>query len=107
MLLVPLSATPSQTVNVILANQACTINVYQKFYGLFCDVFVNNAPIITGVLCLNQAYIVRSLYLGFTGDLAFFDTQGTSDPTYTGVGSRFVLLYLETSDLPSTYGLSV
>ncbi|MCP1257899.1 phage baseplate plug family protein [Acetobacter lambici] len=29
------------------------------------------------------------------GDLAFADTQGTQDPDYTGLGSRFVLVYAE------------
>jgi hypothetical protein len=43
--------------------------------------------------------MVRETYLGFIGDLSFTDTQGTSDPVYTGLGSRFVLLYLEASDL--------
>ncbi len=106
MLLIPLSPTPSQTLNVTLAGQACTINVYQKFYGLFCSIFVNQTPIIQGVLCLNRNYIVRSTYLGFIGDLGFIDTQGTSDPSYTGLGDRFALLYLEASDLPADYGLS-
>ncbi len=106
MLLIPLSPTPSQTLNVVLANQACTINIYTKFYGLFCDLSVSQVPIIRGVLCLNQNYIVRSIYLGFTGDLGFFDSQGTSDPTFPGLGSRFAFLYLEAADLPTNYGLS-
>jgi hypothetical protein len=106
MLLIPLAPIPSQTLNITLANQACTISCYQRFYGLFCDLFVDQTPVIQGVLCLNQNYIVRSLYLGFTGDLGFFDTQGTSDPTYNGLGSRFAFLYLEASDLPANYGLS-
>lgn len=106
MLLVPLNPVPSQATQIVLANQACTINVHQRFWGLFCDLLVNNAPIIQGVLALNANYIVRSLYLGFKGDLAFFDMKGTSDPTFTGLGSRFQLFYLTTTDLPATYGLS-
>jgi hypothetical protein len=105
-IIIPLNPLPSQTMIITLAQQACTINVYTKFYGIFCDLFVNNSPIIQGVLCLNANYIVRSLYLGFIGDLGFFDTQGTSDPSYQELGSRFRFLYLEQSDLPSTYGLS-
>ena len=105
--LVPLNPVPSQVINTVTtAGQTCTIKIYQKFWGVFCDLFVDNAPIIQGVLCLNANYIVRSLYLGFIGDLAFFDTQGTSDPTYTGLGDRFLLIYLDLDDLPPTYGLS-
>jgi hypothetical protein len=106
MFLIPLNSTPAQMLNVTLDNQACIINVYQKFYGIFCDLFVNNAPVIQGVLCLDRNYIVRSIYLGFTGDLAFYDTQGTSDPSWTGFGTRFAFLYLEATDLPADYGLS-
>jgi len=105
-LIVPLNAVPSQTLHIVLSGQNCTLNIYQSFWGLFCDVFVNNSPIIQGVLCLNANYIVRSIYLGFTGDLAFYDTQGTSDPTYTGLGSRFQLFHLVPADLPTTYGQS-
>ena len=113
MLVVPLQAVPNQFVQVTLNNQACSIHVYQKFWGLFCDLLVNQQPIIQSVLCLNANYIVRSLYLGFNGDLAFWDTQGQgfpsftgADPNYTELGSRFQLLYLAPSDLPSTYGQS-
>jgi len=105
-LIVPIVSTPSQTLNVTLAQQACTIRVYQKFWGVFCDVLVNQQPIIQGVLCLNKNFIVRSLYLGFIGDLAFFDTQGSNDPSFSGLGSKFLLFYLEKSELPPSYGLS-
>jgi hypothetical protein len=43
--------------------------------------------------------------VGFIGDLIFIDTQGTSDPNYTGLGSRFLLAYLSPTDL-ATLGLS-
>ena len=104
MLIVPLNANPNQTLTVGLGNQACQLDVYQKSGGLFMDVYVNNALIIAGVLCENLNRIVRSLYLGFAGDLVFFDTQGTNDPDYTGLGSRFVLVYLAPGDLPPGVG---
>ncbi len=106
MLIVPLASTPSQTLDVTLAGQACTIDVYQKFFGVFCDVLVDQKPIIRGTLCLNQNFLVRSLYLGFVGDFAFFDTQGSSDPSFQGLGTRFLLAYIEQSELPPNYGLS-
>jgi hypothetical protein len=101
---IPLQPVPNQTLMVQLAGQTCQINVYQKFYGLFCDLYVANTLIIAGVLCENLNRIVRSLYLGFVGDLGFYDTQGTSDPDYAGLGSRFLLIYLEASDLPPGQG---
>jgi hypothetical protein len=103
MIIVPLKATPNQTMQILLGGQSCVLNIYQTDYGLFMDVFVNNANIVYGVICQNLNRIVRSLYLGFVGDFAFQDTQGTSDPVYTGLGSRYQLIYLE-ADLPSGEG---
>lgn len=105
-LVVPLQPVPSQTVSVMLNNQACTINVYQKAAHLYVDLLVNNALIIGGVIAENLNVIVRSAYLGFIGDLAFFDTQGSqlpggpTDPVYTGLGSRYVLEYFAPAELP-------
>lgn len=99
MQIIPLQPVPSQLVTVQLSGQVCQIKVYQKFYGLFCDVSVNNTLIIGGVLCLNLNRIKRSDYLAFIGDLFFNDTQGTADPHYTGLGSRFNFMYLDASDL--------
>jgi hypothetical protein len=98
MLLIPLQPIPSQIVSANLAGQPTQIKVYQKMFGLFVDVSVNNKLIIGGVIARNGVKIVRSAYLGFIGDLFFDDAQGTSDPTYTGLGSRFSLVYLEPSD---------
>ena len=94
MLIIPLQPAPNQLVNVTLNNQSCTIAVQQNDWGMFLDLAVNAAPIINGVICENANPIVRSAYLGFIGDLAFFDLQGSEDPVYTGLGSRYVLAYL-------------
>ncbi len=99
MLIIPLKAVPSQNVATVLAGQSCQIAVYQKMFGLHLDLSVNDAPLIEGVLCFNLNLIVRDAYLGFVGDLVFIDNQGSSDPVYTGLGSRFSLAYLEAGDL--------
>lgn len=113
---IQLSAVPSQTINVVLAGQSCQIAVYQKTpvvdvygvaAGLFFDLVVNNVPITTGVKCLDRARLLLDrTYLGVVGDFMFLDVNGTgppdftgSPPDYTGLGSRFLLLYLEASDL--------
>lgn len=90
---IPLLAVPSQTLTVLLGAQPCRVNVYQKSTGLYVDLYVNDAPIVTGALALNNNLIVRDAYHGFAGDLIFYDTQGISDPTYDGLGARFVLLW--------------
>jgi hypothetical protein len=101
---VTLQPIPSQSLSASMGNQAVALNIYQTAYGLFMDVFVNGSLIIGGVLCLNLTRIVRDLYLGFSGDLIFLDTQGTTDPVYTRLGSRYSLIYLSPSDLPSGFG---
>lgn len=99
MLTIPLSATPSKDYSVLLGGQNCQIKVYQKTTGLYFDISVNDVPLVQGTICRDRVKLVRHAYLGFIGDFAFFDTQGTSDPVSTGLGSRYQLAYLEASDL--------
>jgi len=97
--IIPLQAFPSQQVQVQLNGQAVTLNIFQQAYGLYVDVFVGASAIIQGVIAENLNRIVRSTYLGFEGDFAFWDTQGEDDPIYTGLGSRFQLVYIDPTDL--------
>lgn len=90
---IPLIATPSQTLNVQLDAQSCRINVRQRRTGLFVDLFVQDAPIFQGVKALDRNRLVRDAYLDFTGDLFFVDTQGNDDPDYSGLASRFLLVW--------------
>ena len=99
MQIIPLTAIASQTLTIVLNNQICQINVYQKGAAVYVDLYVNNVLIIGGVICENLNRIVRSAYLGFIGDLTFYDTQGNLDPVYTGLGSRWILFYLDVADL--------
>jgi len=99
MQIIPISDTYSQTLKVTLAQQSCMINIYQKSTGLFCDLYINDSLIIGGVICQNINRIVRDAYLGFVGDLVFWDTQGMDDPSSPGLGTRFLFCYLETADL--------
>jgi hypothetical protein len=100
MLIIPLTSKPSQTLTTTLGGQQCALNIYQKPSGLYMDV-VSPAILdggLYGVLCENLNRIVRSAYLGFAGDLVFSDLQGTEDPVFTGLGTRFILAYLSASD---------
>jgi hypothetical protein len=98
MQVIPLQPVPAQTFNVTLGEQLCSITLYQRAYGMFLDLKVDDKQILTGALCMNLVKIVRSEYLGFIGDLCFNDTQGNEDPFYGLLGSRFVLLWLEPND---------
>ena len=93
---IPLVATASQTLSVQLGGQLCRINVYQKSTGLYLDLYVSDILVIGGVVCENFNPMVRSLYLGFRGDLYFWDNQGSMDPDYTGLDGRFLLFWDDT-----------
>lgn len=101
---IPLSALAYQDVTVSLSGQACQITLRQEIYGLFMDMAVNNEPIVYGVICQNRNRIVRDLYLGFKGDFFFNDKQGSEDPEYAGLGTRYQLVYVEPADLPAGEG---
>jgi hypothetical protein len=99
MLIVPLASVPSQSLTCLLGGQNCQINVYQKSTGLYLDLAVNDAPIVSTIIAVDRTLLVRESYLGFIGDIAFFDTQGYADPQYTGLGARWLLAYLTAADL--------
>jgi hypothetical protein len=100
MLQIPTQPVPNQTLQVQLAGQNCRIDIAQKRTAMFLDLYVDESLIIGGVICENKNRIVRSAYLGFIGDLGFVDTRGTDNPYFTGLGSRFIFVYLEATDPP-------
>jgi hypothetical protein len=73
--------------------------------NLYCDLAINGAVIWTGRLCLNLNCLNWYPHQGFVGQLMFIDTQGDSDPTYDGLGTRYQLAYYPTSSL--ALGVSV
>ena len=100
MLQIPLEPNPSQVVKAILADQQVQLFLYQKPEGLFIDINLNGTDISTGILCLNAVMLAVN-YSGFLGNLFFIDTQGSNDPTYDGIGTRYFLVYLTSEE----YGL--
>lgn len=121
---IPLIAKPAQSLSVVLANQACRINLYslnspgdilnpaipvrdlQSYPALYMDLLVGGQPVISCRICRN---LIRALldseYYGFVGDFVFVDTYAKSspgegvDPIYTGLGTQFQMVYLEAADL--------
>ena len=102
---ISLQPVASQQTQVVLDGQSCSISVYVKNQCMFFDLAVNGTQIIYAAQCKNLVSLVPTYYLGFTGYLIFFDTQGSDNPVYTGLGTRWVLLYLDSADLVK-YGIS-
>lgn len=99
MKIVPTTATPSQTLSVMLGGQNCQLAIRQKSTGVFLDVSVANRPVVLSALCLDRVRLLRHPHLSFVGNLAFVDTQGVADPDYTGFGARWQLVYFESGEL--------
>lgn len=92
---IPLTAVPAQRLSVTLGTQRCSISVYQKTTGLYFDLSVAGTLVVAGMICRNRVNLVRNRYItSFVGDLAIIDTQGNLDPDYTGLGSRYQLVYV-------------
>lgn len=94
MLTIPIEPAPSQVLKVVLNDQNCTIALYQKTTGVYCDLMIDDRVVWLGAVCQNNNPIFNYAYFGFLGQLAFTDTQGANDPVYTGFGDRFQLVYL-------------
>lgn len=97
---IPIQAVPSQILQTVLGGQNCQIAIYEKDQGVFVDLNSNGTDISVAVIARNAVPLTWN-YSGFVGNLIFIDTQGKSDPTYTGLGSRFQLIYLAAADIMS------
>ena len=92
-LIIPIQPLPNQTFFVSVNNQNCTINIFSKWTGLFFSLSVDNSPVVSSRIIRNKLPIVNLAYNGFIGDFYMLDTQSNDDPIYTGLGSRWVLVY--------------
>ena len=92
--ILPIQALAAQSFDATLGNQDCAITLRQLATGLFIDLSKNGAQIISGAYCNDRVNLIRRKYLGFGGALYFVDTSGQgADPYYTGLGSRYLLVY--------------
>lgn len=90
---IPLSAVAYQQIKAPLSGQSVALTIQQRTNGLYMDVILNGVQILAGVLCQDRTWLAREAYLGMPGDLCFVDTQGQTDPVYTGLGGRYALIY--------------
>lgn len=103
MLRVPLSAQPNQTFSITLGGQPAQIAVRLIGTSLYFSLQNAAVPIVTTRICRNrQRLLLDSQYQPFVGDFFFQDTQGDTDPQYLGLDTRYVLYYMEASDLVTT-----
>lgn len=100
MIRVPLQAVPNQTLAITLAGQACQLALRQNGDNMYFDLTVNGTNIVLCRVVRNkQRLCIDAQYRPFVGDFLFNDTQGDTQPEYTGLDSRYLLYYLEQADL--------
>lgn len=92
---VPIIDAPSQKLTVNLGGQNADIALTMRLGNIYADVFSDGREVVSGRLCLNQEPIVREAFRPFAGELYFEDLQGNEDPVYGGLGSRFLLRWIE------------
>jgi hypothetical protein len=68
--------------------------VYEKTTGTYLDLYINELPIATTVLCLDRTPIPIEPYKNFIGSLMFVDVQGSNNPTADDFGTRYLLQWL-------------
>lgn len=108
-----IGAVPAQTFQVVLNGQNCSFSLYTRTGydfndvtlnttddSLYMDLSVNGVSITASAICLNEKrLLINRRYLGFDGDLMFVDTQGSEDPQYFGLGSRWQLVYATSTEI--------
>lgn len=104
MQIIPLSATPSQIVTCVLNGQNVQVSLYQKTTGMFIDCALNGVVIFSCFQVMTGVNLIQQSYYGFIGGLVMFDTQGTENPSYQGLGTRWVLGYLLPNEVPQWRG---
>lgn len=101
MQLIPIRPVPSQQLQVVLGGQNCQIALYQKPTGLFFDLQSNGDNICVAVIAQDSNPLNPITYSNFQGNLYLVDTQGNTAPVYTGLGSRYQLIYVTAAEYAS------
>jgi hypothetical protein len=94
MLEIPIKPVPSQNLSIVLDKEICKINIYVRGDHLYFDLIVGTTSITRCTIALNAVPLVKQNYLGFAANFIFIDTHGRDNPVYTGLGTRYKLIYL-------------
>ena len=94
---IPLSPIPNQSVSVVLQERNVALTLRTLDGTLYADVLCEGVPICAAHICQDrQLLTARSEYLGFPGlSLWFADLRGTSDPHWSELNTRYLLLSVE------------
>jgi len=107
MIQIPVNNVPNQIFNVTLETVLCRIKLQSKdnvlgynedpnalTSSLYFSLETNNNEITNTTICENLNFLIKQSYVDFGGNFLFVDTQGKSDPYYSELNTRFLLIYL-------------
>ena len=90
---IPIKPIPAQVLIVVLSQQRCTITLQLRGDNLYFSLDVDGTQTVRNRIIRDRATLSGDAYLGLVGQIYMADTQGKSDPEYTGLGSRWLLMY--------------
>jgi hypothetical protein len=89
---IPLSAAPSQAFESQVAPDRLA-KISLRTFG--ANLYFTLDGVVSNRVCRNGARLLADAqYHEFGGDFMFVDTQGAHDPVWPGLGSRYLLVYL-------------
>lgn len=96
---IPIHTVPNQTLAVTVASQSVQIAIRQNGAAMYFDLKFGDEYVVQSRICRDrQRLLLDRQYKGFVGDFMFVDTQGATDPQYSGLGRRYVLRYLASGE---------
>lgn len=84
---IPLSPIPNQRLTIDIEGNQYAITINTRNEKLYITIIVNGITIMS-----NRALLS---YAPLTDKLMMIDTEGLKDPTYDGLGSRYLLVLWE------------
>ncbi|EOF5040214.1 hypothetical protein ACPW90_003781 [Providencia rettgeri] len=84
---IPLSPIPNQTFSFTNGTDEYEVELNSRLNKLYATVKKNNENVVCNRICRNMTYICQWLI--------FADQQGNTDPEYTGLGSRYRLIWAD------------
>lgn len=98
-LFLPVRPEPNQRFSIVLNDQNCTVELFQRYDRLYLNLYVDDTAVVSGVVCLNQQNLIIPTTTKFIGYLYFADTLGNSAPQWEELGTRYELIYASPEEM--------
>ncbi|MDE1484308.1 hypothetical protein [Xenorhabdus bovienii] len=82
---ITISLIPNQTTSFSIGTDLIELTLETRLENIFATVKQNGEYLVCNRICRNLTYICRWL--------VFIDIEGNSDPEYSGLGSRYKLVW--------------